>query len=135
MASIRYIRSMLQVEVGTDFAMSHLQFKRDKQLKGTAQVDDMQGGTLAPTEVFTVAFEKVVTARMIWIEVNGDVEVRLNGAVAGPLLKALDAATMLGVTPPPARMFWEGVVTAIELVNPNLANPVDFVVYLVGDPS
>lgn len=135
MASIRYIRSMLQVEVGTDFALSHLQFKRDKQLKGTAQVDDMQGGTLAPTEVFAVAFEKVVTARMVWIEVNGDVEVRFNGAVAGPLLKSLDAATMLGVTPAPARMFWEGVITAIELVNPNLANPVDFVVYLAGDPT
>jgi hypothetical protein len=132
MSNARFGRITLGLDFGTTLARSQKQFYRDKFLDAQMVNDSLESGDVAPSSSVSVSLGKLTTVNALFIEVSGPLEVRLNGAGAGPVLQALPGATIDGAVSTMARLYLEGAITGITLVNASSTEPVDFTVYMAG---
>lgn len=135
MAQKRYLRTTLSVVVGIDRSRTQTSIVRDKHLDAevSAALEAPMSGTVAASGTVTPNLGQITTGRILVLEVYGALEVRLNGAVAGFVVEPLAGASMPGISPAPGRLYLEGRVTGLALVNPSGTTPVDFNMYLMGN--
>lgn len=135
MAQKRYLRTTLSVTVGIDRARSQTSIVRDKNLDAevASSLESPMAGAVAASGTVTPSIGQITTGRVLVLEVFGPLEVRLNGAVAGFIVEPLSGASMPGATTAPGRLYIEGRITGLVLVNPSSTAAVDFNMYLMGD--
>lgn len=133
MANVRWARAAVVLDVAVDRSRTQKQFTRDKYVDSQMVNDETETGTVATSGTRVVSLGSASPAHLVYIESSAPLEVRLNGAGAGPVMSPLPLGVGQGSDPTPkARFYFEGSVTAITLVNPSSTVAVDYTVYAVS---
>lgn len=132
MANVRYARVTLGIDIATDLGRTQKNLLRDKVLDAQMTLDDHESGLVAVSSTRVVNFGTVASAKILYIEVEGSLEVRINGAASGPTITALTLAKQDGATTTKARWYLEGTFTSLSLVNPSSTLTVPYFVYVCG---
>lgn len=132
MANARYARVTLGLDFATDVGRTQKTLFRDKSLDAQMTIDSHDSGSVAVSSTKSVNFGAVTTAKALYIEAEGALEVRINGAGSGPTLGALTLAKQDGATTTRARWYLEGTFTSLSLVNASSTAVVPYLVYVCG---
>jgi hypothetical protein len=132
----RYVRTTLALAVASNRGFTESNMNRTAMLSATLLdgIDHQDSGKVAHSSTYSVSFGQLSTARVVLIESDAMLEIRIDGATSGAIVRPLDGATMPGISPVIGRFYLEGEVDSIQLVNPSTTIDANFTVYLLGDP-
>jgi len=126
------LKHTVQVQAALDAAMKRALFK-DDVAAATVQTDSFTGQansvlSIAPATLESLSFGDVTLVRGLYLEVDLDAKVRLNGSTdVIQLRKAADGTK--------AKLFIEAEITAVTVENPGAESILTGVFVVWGDPT